>query len=85
MQSTNNNRKDNNNEYDIRVVFNAEYPSGIVMRGEDEFDFVVVSEQDIRVEGKKLTDTAFDSIVEMLKKVFYPEQIWNHAQPVIDA
>ena len=55
MQSTNNNRKDNNKEYDIRV------------------------------EGKKLTDTAFDSIVEMLKKVFYPEQSWNHAQPVIDA
>ena len=59
MQSTNNNRKDNNNEYDIRVVFNAEYPSGIVMRGEDEFDFVVVSEQDIRVRRKKADGYCF--------------------------
>lgn len=82
MQIANNNWKDINNEYDIRVVFNCEYPSGIVTSGEDEFDFVVVSEKDIRVEGKKLTESAFDSIVELLRKAFYPTPSWNHAQPV---
>ena len=66
-------------------IYRNRYVSGSGLYDNREFYYVIVNDNDIRVEfdkGYKANDNELKSIKENLKKFLLPQQSWNHANPV---